>query len=222
VDDFYINNEISTSDEKLNEYILLLKDCFNDNNKNFAKLCCTIHGMYEYAKNLLYKVLKNNEYYGFLNIYELLAQFGFSQKSVSRYINCYKKYIIATSPNDASVSPMFEKFSPSKLYAMLPLSYAMIETAIKKQCILPNMTCKEIDKKVKSLAGKDNIDNLVSEDSEKLEEKTPIEEQNLPEAFDPKKTHTFEYFNAFSKKELINCLFACEDLIKKLLKKKEK
>lgn len=211
---------IKFKDEKLNEKIQELNECYFYNQRAFAKVCYKVYDIYKYCKGNYYDVeeqgYKKKVSY---NSTQILALFGFDRKSVSRFINCFKLFITASCINDAEVSPMFSQFSPGKLYEMLPLSYQMLETAVVKGVIRPTMTSKEIRNIVKSLAGKDNFDNLVSEDMEKLEKPT-VEEQELPEAFDPKVSHTYEYFKVFSKEELINCLFACEDLIKKLLKKK--
>ena len=217
MEEFIDYKEIEFNDQWLNKYINDLKNCYFSNQNVFAKVCFTIHSIWLYCKDNYYLCTKGVYY----NSYSLLKLFGFDRKAVSRYKACYSKFCFGSSLDTICLLDRFIGFSSSKLFELLPLANNMIDACLEKQIIKPTMTVKEIRQKVKDLAGKNNPADLVAEDLDKIEEKTLDEQEaELPEAFDPKKTHTYEYFKAMSKEALITCLFQCEDYIKKLTTKK--
>ncbi len=211
----FVNFKIDFEDEQINFLITQLSSCYFSNQGVFAKLCFTIYKIRNYFKDSFYQS-KQGDYY---NFYSLMQAFGFSKTQACSYRQCYENYCHGDSFADVVVKDYYVRFSPAKLIEMLPLSSKMLEAVIDKKIITPDMTCKQIRQKVKELSGKKESD-LVTEDLSQLEEKTEEERlAELPQAFDPKETHSYEYFKQFSKEVLINYLFQCEDYIKKISKK---
>ena len=217
MDELKIYRELEFDDKELNKLVSDLKNCYVSNQKAFAKVCLTVYKIWSYCKENYYKCKKGIYY----NAYSLLKLFGFDSSQVTRYKDCYIRFCEGDFLENVLILPAYFDFSSSKLFELLSLSAEMLDACIEKRIISPNMSVKEIRKIVKSLAGKNSPDDLVAEDLDKIEEKTLDEQEaELPEAFDPKKTHTYEYFKAMSKEALITCLFQCEDYIKKLTTKK--
>ena len=211
----------SEKDNLLKSYIDDLNNFFNETNNNFAGICFTIWRIYDNCNGYWKTTYINGKYFGQCSAYDILKLFGFNRKAVERYKRCYEQFCQGMTKENICLKALYADFSPSKLFELLPLSISMIDACLDKQIIKTTMTVKEIRQKVKELAGKTDPDDLVAEDLDKIEEKTLDEQEaELPEAFDPKKTHTYEYFKAMTKEALITCLFQCEDYIKKLTTKK--
>lgn len=217
----FIKTDLKVTDNYLNTLLSELNDLFESYTNNFAKICFSVNKILHYCDDHSYKTEKENKFYGYLSAKDLLMSFGLSARTVERLNRCYERFCASDLMGEVVILHEYRLFSPSKLFELLPLSITITNTCLEKQIIKPTMTVKEIRQKVKELAGKTDPDDLVAEDLDKIEEKTLDEQEaELPEAFDPKKTHTYEYFKAMSKEALITCLFQCEDYIKKLTTKK--
>ncbi len=197
-ENFYLDNELEFEDKTLQGLISNLKECFEDKQKYFVKLCKTIYNIWSYCKNNYWKA-KNNEYY---NSYKLLAKFGFSKTAVCRLKNCYERFCNDRDIN-IQLKDIFKDFSPSKLYELLPLKEELIYECVNKNIISAKMSKKEIRQIVKDLVNGvpvDKISNAVVE----IEE---INEEEIPMVYDPKQNYEFEYFKSKSKNQLLNMIW---------------
>ena len=206
--DEFINYDIDFEDKELHYLMNELSDCFVDGQLNFCKLCKTIYGIWNYCKNNHYKA-KNNEYY---NSYKLLAKFGFDKKAVSRYKQCYERFIVQET---ALLYNDYREFSPSKLFELLSLSEETATELVKKQLITPTMTVKQIREYIKTL--KDGTDK-----AEKVIEDTTINEDDIPMAYDPKQEYEYSYFETKTKNQLLNIVWELQKAYQKLKLNKEK
>lgn len=204
----FINSDIDFEDKELHYLMNELSDCFEDNQLNFCKLCKTIYNIWSYCKSNYWKA-KDNEYY---NSYKLLAKFGFDKKAVSRYKQCYERFIMQGTPilyND------YREFTPSKLFELLTLSQDTAMELVKKQLITPTMTVKQIREYIKTL--KDGTDK-----AEKVIEDTTINEEDIPMAYDPKQEYEYSYFETKTKNQLLNIVWELQKAYQKLKSNKEK
>lgn len=196
----FTNFNIEFEDNNLTLLCNDLKNCYNDNQKNFAKLCITIYNIWSYCKDNSYKA-KNDDYY---NSYKLLAKFGFDKKAVSRYKQCFERYIQGYDVNNVSIKTYFKDFSPSKLYELLVIPCDKLEELIDKHIIYPEMTVKQIRDYIKSLKNGANEE---------------INEEEIPEAYTPSKKYDFSYFETKTKTQLLNMIWELQKAYQKLKEK---
>ena len=207
MEDFVVCN-IDFEDERLHTLIIDLRKCFVESQNNFAKICDTIYHIWSYCKGNYWQT-KDNEYY---NSYKLLEKFGFNKQAVSRYKQCYEKFIHIPS---CTVDAPFLGFSPSKLFELLSLSKETVLELIDKKLIVPEMTVKQIREFIK------NIKND-SDKTKVIEDKTLDEQESeLEYAFNPKQEYDVDYYNGKSKKELVSMCIQLQREIQSLLKSKK-
>lgn len=204
----FINSDLDFEDNELHLLMLALQDCFEDNQINFCQTCKTIYDIWSYCKKSYFKA-KNNEYY---NSYKLLAKFGFDKKAVSRYKQCYERFIMQET---AILYNDYREFTPSKLFELLTLSQDTALELVKKQLITPTMTVKQIREYIKTL--KDGTDK-----AEKVIEDTTINEEDIPMAYDPKQEYEYSYFETKTKNQLLNIVWELQKAYQKLKSNKEK
>lgn len=203
----FVKENIEFEDENLNILLKKLKSCYDKQQNNFAKLCHCIVKIHIYFENNYFKA-KDNDYY---NEKKLFAKFGFNRQAVSRYCQCFERFCCLSSSEEnakCSVIDEFKGFSPSKLFELLPLSNSEVITYIKDGQIRPTMTVKEIRKYIKSLNG------------ENKEEKTEINEEEIPDAYDPSKVYEYSYFESKTKNQLLNIVWELQNYIKKTKRSK--
>ena len=196
----FTNFNIEFEDNNLTLLCNDLKNCYNDNQKNFARICVTIYNIWSYCKNNYWKA-KDDDYY---NSYKLLAKFGFDKKAVSRYKQCFERYIQGYDVNNVSIKTYFKDFSPSKLYELLVIPYEKLEELIDKHIIYPEMTVKQIRDYIKSLKNGANEE---------------INEEEIPEAYNPSKKYDFSYFETKTKTQLLNMIWELQKAYQKLKEK---
>ena len=206
--DEFINSDIDFEDKELHYLMNELSDCFEDKQLNFCKLCKTIYNIWSYCKGNYWKA-KDNEYY---NSYKLLAKFGFDKKAVSRYKQCYERFIVQET---AILYNDYREFTPSKLFELLTLSQDTAMELVKKQLITPTMTVKQIREYIKTL--KDGTDK-----ADKVIEDTTINEEDIPMAYDPKQEYEYSYFETKTKNQLLNIVWELQKAYQKLKSNKEK
>ena len=211
MDNFILNNDLDFDDERLQTLIIDLRKCFVDNQTNFAKTCDTIYRIWSYCKGNYHRAT-NNEYY---NSYKILEKFGFNKQAVSRYKQCYEKFIHIPS---CTVDGLYLGFSPSKLFELLPLSKETIDTAITNKIITPDMTIKQLREHIKVL--KDGFLDKV----EKVIEETlnDINEDEIPMAYDPSQKYEYSYFEKMTKNQLLNIVWELQKAYQKLKDKNNK
>ena len=202
----FIKSDLEFEDNELYWLVERLRDCFNKNKDSFNCLCEAIYNIWSYCKGNYWKA-KDNEYY---NSYKLLAKFGFDKKAVSRYKQCYEKFVA-----DNTISKVVKDFTPSKLFELLPLSQDTILELVDKRLITPTMTVKQIRDYIKSL--KDGSDK-----AEKVIEDTTINEDDIPMAYDPKQKYEYSYFETKTKTQLLNIVWELQKAYQKLKSNKEK
>lgn len=206
----FVKCNLEFEDKELSLLIKDLKQCFYKQQNSFIETCVTIHKIWSYCKGNYYKA-KDNEYY---NSYKLLAKFGFDKKAVSRYKQCFEKFIVG---NDGhyTLFPQLYGFTSSKLFELLTLSNETIFNTIDNKLIKPEMTVKEIRAFVKAMKkGTDSAEQVL--------EDTSINEDEIPMAYDPKQKYEFKYFESMSKNQLLNMIWSLQEEYQKLKNNKEK
>ena len=204
----FIKSDLEFEDDKLFWLVERLRDVFNNSQDNFSNLCEAIYYIWSYCKGNYWKA-KDNEYY---NSYKLLAKFGFDKKAVSRYKQCYERYV---HKEQGGLHSLYEDFTPSKLFELLVLSDETVKSSISNGLIKPTMTVKQIREYIKTL--KDGSDK-----AEKVIEDTTINEEDIPMAYDPKQEYEFSYFETKTKNQLLNIVWELQKAYQKLKSNKEK
>lgn len=204
----FIRSDLEFEDDKLFWLVERLRDVFNNSQDNFSNLCEAIYNIWSYCKGNYWKA-KDNEYY---NSYKLLAKFGFDKKAVSRYKQCYERYV---HKEQGGLHSLYEDFTPSKLFELLVLSDETVKSSISNGLIKPTMTVKQIREYIKTL--KDGSDK-----AEKVIEDTTINEEDIPMAYDPKQEYEYSYFETKTKNQLLNIVWELQKAYQKLKLNKEK
>ena len=204
----FIKSDLEFEDDKLFWLVERLRDVFNNSQDNFSNLCEAIYNIWSYCKGNYWKA-KDNEYY---NSYKLLAKFGFDKKTVSRYKQCYERYV---HKEQGGLHSLYEDFTPSKLFELLVLSDETVKSSIINGLIKPTMTVKQIREYIKTL--KDGTDK-----AEKVIEDTTINEEDIPMAYDPKQEYEYSYFETKTKNQLLNVVWELQKAYQKLKSNKEK
>lgn len=197
----------------INDLISNLRDIYTHNQINFADLCFTIYKICDYFKNQHIRA-KDDIYY---NSTMLLEKFGFDKKAVSRYKNSFERFCQGNDIKNVRLKTFFEGYSPSKLFELLPLSYATLEEIIDEGIINSSMTVKELRGIVKDLTNgisPDKVTEVVVDNEEE------INEEEIPMVYDPLKEYDFEYFKSKSKNQLINMIWELQKAYQKLKSKK--
>lgn len=207
----FVINELDFEDKELSLLIKDLKQCFYKQQNSFIETCVTIHKIWSYCKGNYYKA-KDNEYY---NSYKLLAKFGFDKKAVSRYKQCFEKFIVGDDGH-YTLFPQLYGFTSSKLFELLTLSDETIFNAIDNKLVKPEMTVKQIREFIKSLKdGTDKAEKVV-------EDTTEINEEDIPLVYDPKQEYEYSYFESKTKNQLLNIVWELQKAYQKLKSKGEK
>lgn len=204
----FIKSDLEFEDDKLFWLVERLRDVFNNSQDNFSNLCEAIYNIWSYCKGNYWKA-KDNEYY---NSYKLLAKFGFDKKAVSRYKQCYERFV---HKEQGGLHSLYEDFTPSKLFELLVLSDETVKSSISNGLIKPTMTVKQIREYIKTL--KDGSDK-----AEKVIEDTTINEEDIPMAYDPKQEYEYSYFETKTKNQLLNIVWELQKAYQKLKSNKEK
>ena len=207
----FVINELDFEDKELSFLIKDLKQCFYKQQNSFIETCVTIHKIWSYCKGNYYKA-KDNEYY---NSYKLLAKFGFDKKAVSRYKQCFEKFIVGDDGH-YTLFPQLYGFTSSKLFELLTLSDETIFNAIDNKLLKSEMTVKQIREFIKSLKdGTDKAETVV-------EDTTEINEEDIPLVYDPKQEYEYSYFESKTKNQLLNIVWELQKAYQKLKSKGEK
>lgn len=209
----FINSDLEFEDKELSLLIRDLKQCFIKHQNAFIETCVTIHKIWVYCKNNYWKA-KNNEYY---NSYKLLAKFGFDKNAVSRYKQCFERFIVG-DVGHYTLFPSLYGFTSSKLFELLVLSRETIFNAVDSKLITPEMSVKQIREVIKTIKnGTDNAEKVV-EDNAKIE----INEEEIPMAYDPKQEYEYSYFESKTKNQLLNIVWELQKAYQKLKGEKKK
>ena len=208
----FIKCDLEFEDIELSSLVKSLSHCFDKQQESFIFICKDVYRIWNYCKRNYWKA-KDNEYY---NSYKLLEKFGFDKKAVSRYKQCYEKFIVDNKVTFALAIPL-QNFTPSKLFELLPLSQETIFELVNKQLIRPDMTVKQIREYIKTLNGGDKLEKVI-EDTASEE----INEEEIPKAYDPKQEYEYSYFESKTKNQLLNIVWELQKAYQKLRNKKEK
>jgi hypothetical protein len=208
----FIKCDLEFEDVELSILVRSLSHCFDKQQENFIYICKDVYRIWKYCKGNYWKA-KDNEYY---NSYKLLEKFGFDKKAVSRYKQCYEKFIIDNEVTFALAIPL-QGFTSSKLFELLPLSQETVFELVNKQIIRPEMTVKQIREYIKNLNDEDNPEKVIEDTS--LSE---INEEDIPMAYDPKQEYEYSYFESKTKNQLLNIVWELQKAYQKLKNKKEK
>ena len=194
MEDFKLSDE-EFEDNELNDLIKLLKKSYDKSIESFCLLCKAVYEINEKFKNMpVYKTKRTGANY---NKLEFFALFGFDHSLVSKYCNCYLKFVemCAGAPK---LQPVFLGYTPSKLFELLSVSNDQLMRDMESGALKSSMTKMQIREYVKALKG--------GATSKVLEENDDYEsEDDIPLAFNPETRYDLEYFENLCRAELINC-----------------
>lgn len=204
--------------EKLKKITSDINYCFINEQKNFCIFC--------YNLNELRNLFNSDESYynGFEtkdNRYPFERYvndfFGLDLRYVEKCIKVYKKFMCFNIVGDVAdlnvrYVEWFQDFNKSKLFELLSVSNEQLKLDIQTKRLSSDMTVKQIREYVKALKGGEKEENKV------LEEQTEDFEEREP--FDVKKTYSVEYYEKYSKTELITIIGLFEKEVQRLMKKK--
>ncbi|MBQ8749878.1 MAG: hypothetical protein IJZ29_05370 [Clostridia bacterium] len=153
---------------------------------------------------------KKGVVYNKLSFFKL---FGFDHSQIYRYCECYEKFFVSNMCDVAQkMRPVFFAYSPSKLIELLSVSNEQLEKDIASGVLEASMTVKEIRQYVKRLKG-ETKGNAVYADNN-----PDVEDEEIPQAFDPTKYYEISYFENQSKQDLINiCKIYQNKYVKKVV-----
>ena len=206
----FIKSDIDFEDTFLSTYVQSLRRDFERQQDNFVFICKDVYKIWSYCKGNYWKATDNECY----NSYKLLEKFGFDKTAVSRYKQCYERFIVDSEQRIALILTI-KDFSPSKLFELLSLSQETVFDLVDKKLIRPDMTVKQIREYIKTL--KDGSDK-----AEKVIEDTTINEDDIPMAYDPKQEYEYSYFETKTKNQLLNIVWELQKAYQKLKSNKEK
>ena len=206
----FVNVKLEFSDKTLSTLVANLNSTYLNCQSNFVDICIGVYKIWDYCKGNYWKA-KDNEYY---NSYKLLEKFGFDKKAVSRYKQCYEKYIDGKNDNNYCLWSLVNNYSPSKLFELLVLSNEDIIELIEKDLLYPTMTVKQIRELIKSF--KNGFEEPNNETT------ININEEDIPLAYDPKQEYEYSYFENKTKNQLLNIVWELQKAYQKLKSKGEK
>ena len=185
-----------------------IKTLFKKSNQNSAELCFLLNSLKEEWGHRLNKV--NGKFVEFYEYCE--SAFGLAKKTVMNYIIIYNKFCIVPAGGNNTFKSPFDEFNISKLADLCSVSDTQLSKDLKNNKLTSSMTRKQIRDYVKALKGGEKEENKV------LEEQTKDFEEREP--FDVKKTYSVEYYEKYSKTELITIIGLFEKEVQRLMKKK--
>ena len=206
----FVNVKLEFNDKTLSTLVANLNSTYLNCQSNFVDICIGVYKIWDYCKGNYWKA-KDNEYY---NSYKLLEKFGFDKKAVSRYKQCYEKYIDGKNDNNYCLWSLVNSYSPSKLFELLVLSNEDIIELIEKDLLYPTMTVKQIRELIKSF--KNGFEESNNETT------ININEEDIPLAYDPKQEYEYSYFENKTKNQLLNIVWELQKAYQKLKSKGEK
>ena len=207
----FIKCDLEFDDVELSALVKSLSRCFDKQQDNFIYICKDVYRIWKYCRGNYWKANDNESY----NSYKLLEKFGFYKKAVSRYKQCYEKFIVDNEVAFALAIPL-QNFTPSKLFELLPLSQETVFELVDKQLIRPEMTVKQIREYIKTMKDGDRPEKVIEDTS------TEINEEEIPMAYDPKQEYEYSYFESKTKNQLLNIVWELQKAYQKLKNKKEK
>lgn len=215
MENFKEEYNLEFDDTSFNSILKELNSCFNDQQNNFCNISFCVYKISIYFDtHYIGKEKNTNEYY---DKNKLLLKFGFDKTAISRLTNCYLRFMTGTTFNEIHMKDWFCGFSPSKLFELLKLADLTLENAIDNKLITSQMTVKEIREYIKSLAdGKDKAEKVLQDVNQ------DIDENEIPQAYNPKQHYDFDYFQDKTKNQLLNMIWELQKEYEKLKEKTKK
>ena len=228
--DFELNPygvDCSETIKLLNNYLNKINQIFYKEQNNFAELCYYVFKVKELFDSKFYKmyygrlVTKQKDYIFFDNIMEGI---GLDKTAVSRILSCYEKFVV----KDENIKPLiiapFGQFSKSKLFELLNVDIEQLRVDFNNKVLRPDMSVKSIRDYVKNYKAQQRQKEKLFQNEEKEIEEN-INEEDIPEAYNPKQHYDFNYFEDKTKAQLLNIVWQLQteyEKLKKDLKKNNK
>lgn len=207
--------------KELEKYINSLNKLFKKDNQNFADLLIYVYKVKQlfssYQANWVYD--KNHKQ---LRFRDIMNGFGLDETQVSRLLACYDKYIYwnPDKQDNDGIIYIFQDFSKSKLFELLPVPNLVIKSDLEKKVISSDMSVAQIRQYVKNYKAQQKANSKLNEDPQ--EDKPKDIEEEIPMAYDPKKEYEFSYFETKTKSQLLNMIWDLQKEYQKLKKEKNK
>lgn len=209
--------------KQLDKYLKGLNSVFKKGNQNFAELCFYVYNVRSLFSSTTsaYCYDKKGNCLMFSNI---MKQFGLSETEVSRLCSCYNKFIETTLSEDRftvtsyKIKDIFMSFSKSKLFELIPVEDAQLESDIQNKVLRYDMSVSTIREYVKNYKSMQKANKKLNEE-ETEEVREEINEDEIPMAYDPKKYYEFQYFEEKTKSQLLNMIWDLQKEYQRLKKK---
>lgn len=207
--------------KELEKHINSLNRIFKKDNQNFADLVICIHKIKDLF-NDYYSCWVYDKNHKQLKFQDIMKGFGLDETQVSRLLACYDKYIYFNSSEEKTggLIDMFQDFSKSKLFELLPVPNAVIENDLKNKVISPDMSVASIRQYVKNYKAQQKANSKLNETPQ--EDKPNDVEEDIPMAYNPKQEYDFSYFENKTKSQLLNMIWDLQKEYQKLKKEKKK
>ena len=220
-----INGNYFETDKNLVKIVKAIESVFDKDNKNFASLC-----FYTYQLKMLFDDYKNagrwvystsEVLYSFDSI---MKGFGLDSTQTSRLLSCYDKFCCLTCSDlekaACSIITEFQGFSKSKLFELLTIPNEQLIQDLSRNIIRVDMTIKQLREYAKNYKALQKQNSKIND--EPIEEPEKINEEEIPQAYNPKQHYDFEYFECKNKAQLLNIIWDLQkeyERLKKELKK---
>ena len=218
----------TASVKELSILINKLDKCFKNDCYNFAETCFVVYQIKVLFDNY-YFYHRNNEIYTFDTI---MQGFGIGTSESSRLLGCYDKFCIlveyGSGKQACKISDEYYGFSKSKLFELLVIPNEQILLDIKSKVLRADMSVKSIREYVKNYKELQKANKRLENGEESsAQEDSPAElDEEIPMAYDPKKSYEFSYFESKTRSQLLNMIWekqkAYENLEKQLKKELKK
>lgn len=216
------DKDLTKEVQTLSNYIDKLNQCFRKEQDNFAEICYYVYHIKE-----LFRDYTRTYYCGFetrkrecCTFDSIMRGFGLDDTQVSRICKCYEKFVYLPAEDTIYIKAGFAEFGKSKLFELLPVPTETLEKDIKLKVIRPDMSVKSIRDYVKNYHALQKQNKKLTEPQEKIKEPN-IDDEIIPEAYNPTKHYDFNYFEDKTKAQLLNIIWQLQTEYEKLKGKRK-
>lgn len=202
----------------LSNLIKKMNNLYDTEQDNFVMWCYYVYNV----KQLFQR--QNELYYGRLFdksgkhilFNTIMANFGFDDSQVTRFIKCYEKYIIIDNDKPKFDNSIFNFFNKSKLIELLSVPNEQILEDLTNNVITVHDSVIRIREYVKNYKAMQNQNKKLGLSEKEIEENSIINDESIPDAYNPKLHYDFAYFEDKSKAQLLNIVWELQKEYEKL------
>lgn len=215
-------NDINLSEgvKELQIYIKALNKCFDSEQKNFVNICYYVFKVKEFfynSKKTYYNRMLRGKSFCFFN--DIMNDFGIDSTQVTRLTQCYEKYLVVENDKPKFVNDVFSGFNKSKLFELLSVPNEQILTDFKNKVLTYDMSVVSLRDYVKNYKAMQKQNKKLKEVyQEEPKEQIEVNEDEIPQTYNPKMHYDFKYFEDKSKSQLLNIVWDLQKEYERLKK----